>query len=226
MNRGALKIIGFCLAALVLAGVVQFLRLRADNQRIARDFVESVASLRQQQAAQNAALQARFDALDLDHALEASTLATPDGVRRGRELLANFRALLAERERLAADQTAAGHKLIEQLPAGRMRAEALRGAASAATRTHKLQDDLSHAETANADAIQAILDWADRNHALLHLRGDKLMVDGQRPLDELNGLEAVLVKSGQDVQGILAQGHAIEATSGRELGRLRDEMRQ
>ena len=31
MNRGALKIIGFCLAALVLAGVVQFLRMRVDN---------------------------------------------------------------------------------------------------------------------------------------------------------------------------------------------------
>jgi len=226
MNRGALKIIGFCLAALVLAGAVQFLRMRADNQRIARDFVESVASLRQQQATQNAALQARFDALNLDHALEASTLATADGVRRGRALLADFRTLLAERERLAADQTAAGRKLIEQLPAGRMRAEAQRGAASAAARTHKLQADLSHAEAANADAIQAILDWADRNHALVHLRGDKLMVDSQRPLDELKELEAVLAKSGQDVQRILAQGHEIEVRSGRDLGRLRDEMRQ
>jgi hypothetical protein len=226
MNRGALKIIGFCLAALLLAGVVQFLRLRAENQRVARDFVESVASLRQRQTAQNTALQARFNALDLDHALEASTLASTDGVHRGRELLANFRALLAERERLAAEQTAAGHKLIEQLPAGRMRDGALRGAATAAARTHKLQDDLSRAETANADAIQAILDWAERNHARLHLRGDKLMVDGQRPLDELKGLESILVKSGQDVQGLLAQGHAIEAKSGRELGQLQEEVRQ
>jgi hypothetical protein len=220
-----LKIIGFCLAALVLAGVVQFLRLRAENQRIARDFIESVATLRQHQTAQNTALQARFDALDLDHALEASTLATPAGVGRGRELLGNFRSLLAERERLAADQTAAGHKLIEQLPAGRMRTEALRGAATAAARTHKLQDDLSRAETANADAIQAILDWADRNHARLHLQGNKLMVDGQGPLDELKRLEGVLVKSGQDVQGLLAQGHAIEAKSGRDLGQLQQEMR-
>lgn len=222
----ALKIIGFCLAALVLAGIVQFARLRAENQRVARDFVDSIATMRAQQTQQNAALQARFDALNLDHALVASTLASAGGVQHGRELLARFRALLAEREQIAVAQTAAGHHLIEQLPAGRMRDEALRGEARSAVRMHKLQDELSRAETANADSIQAILDWADRNRSRLHLRGDKLMVDGQAPLDELNGLEAKLEESGKTVQALLDEGRSIEAQSGRTLGQLQKDVHQ
>lgn len=226
MNRGALKIIGFCLAMLVLAGVVQFTRVRAENQRIARDFIESVARMRQAQAQQIASLQARFDQLDLDHALNAPELATTDGLQRSRDLLARFRALLAEREQVAADQAAAGHKLIQQLPAGRFREDALRGEAKSSGRTHQLQDDLTHAEAANADAIQAILDWAERNHALLHARGDKLMVNGQAPLDELNRLEDNLRKSGQAVTTLLEQGKALDAQNGRLLGKLQNEVRE
>jgi hypothetical protein len=226
MSRGALKIIGFGLAALLVAGAVQLARVRSENQRIARDFVDSIASLHQRQAAQNAALQARFDQLDFDHALGASMLASVDGVRQDREMLARFRALLAERERLAADQSAAGHRLIEQLPAGVLRDGALRGEAQTAGHIHQLQDNLSHSETANADAIQAILEWADRNHARLHARGDKLMVDGQQPLDELQRLEATLRETGRVVQAALDQGRALQAESGRTLVKLQSDVRQ
>jgi hypothetical protein len=226
MNRGALKIIGFCVAALLLVGIVQFIRVRAENQRIARDFVDSVAHLRQAQAAQVASLQTRFDQLNLDHALDAQSLGTTDGVQRSRELLARFRALLTEREQLAADQAAAGHKLIQQLPAGSLRDGALRGEEKSTARTHQLQDQLTRAEAANADAMQAVLDWADRNHALLQVRGDKLMVNSQAALDELNRLDDGLHKSGQAVTALLQQGKALDEQNGRLLGKLQNDVRE
>ena len=226
MSRGALKIIGFGLAALLVAGAVQLARVRSENQRITREFVDSIAVMHKQQAAQNAELQARFNQLDFDHGLDAPTLASVDGLARSRELLARFRALLAERERLAAAQKEAGHHLIEQLPAGVLREGALRGEAQTAGRMHQLQDNLSKAENANADAIQAVLDWAERNHALLHARGDKLMVDGRQPLEELQRLEGNLRETGRVVQTALEQGRAVQAESGRTLVQLQKDVRE
>lgn len=119
-------------------------------------------------------------------------LASADGRREGRAELARYRALLAERDALMRDGAARGHALLMAIPEGETRNLALRGEATTAARNQAVRDELSRSEAAACDAIQALFDWADANHAVLEVKNATLVVHGERPLAELDALEARL----------------------------------
>ena len=66
MNKGAVKIILIGLAVLLALLVGTKLRERSQNERQVRTLLDSIATMRQKQGVENAALQARFDRIDLD----------------------------------------------------------------------------------------------------------------------------------------------------------------
>ncbi len=221
--NGALKIIGFGLAALVAAGAYTVARQRVEEKHTVQAFLDSIATMKQQQHTQEAALQARFNQIDVDQYMQASKLASSSGVADGRVELARYRALLVERDQLVVTELAQSHALLNSLPEGRLREQALRGAANGEGRNSQLRSTLDHAQVANADAVQAVFDWADRNHAIVHVRGNQLVINGQAPLDELNSLEAHVRETGQAVNESLGRIGTVQSQSARTLDQLRHD---
>lgn len=228
MNRGATKNIFFglavLLAAFVVAAFVGVARQRAANEQAAHRFLDSAAAFQQRQTAQDAALQARFDQIDVDRYLAASSLVSPERVREGRDELARYRALLVERDRASADGVAEAHALVLSLPEGSLRDQAMRGAESTAARNKELRATLAQAQAANADAVQAIFDWTDRNRRLLSQRDGKLLVASKEALDELNALEAQLHATGESAQEIVERGKAVRARAIKTLNEARRDL--
>ena len=228
MKRGAMKTVFFGIIVLVVAFVVAafvgIARQRAENEQAARRFLDAASAFAQRQSAQDAALQARFDQIDVDRYMDAPSLASPERVREGRAELARYRALLDERERASAAGVAEAHSLVMSLPEGSLRDQAMRGAAATAARNKALRAELSQAQAANADAVQAVFDWADRDRALLHLRDGKLLVASKEALDELDALEAQLRATGQAAQQALDRGKAVRAQATQNLDAARRDL--
>lgn len=224
--NGAMKIIAFGLAALVAAGAYNTVRERAEQKRTLQGFVDSISAIKQRQGIQETALQARFDQIDVDQYMQASRLASSDSIVGGRAELARYRALLVERDQLAASGLTQLHALLDTLPQGELRDNVARGASRAEASNLKLQSTLGQSQVANADAVQAVFDWADRNHAIVHARGTSLVVDGQVPLSELKALEARVVETGKAVNDSLLRVRAVQSDSVKNLAKLRGDLTQ
>ena len=222
--NGAVKIIGFGLAALAAAGAYTVVGERVEEKHVLRGFVEAVAAVKKTQDVKEAALQARFKQIDVDRFMQASGLASSADIVDGRAELARYRALLVERDALTESGMAQLHRVLDALPAGRFREQARRGSATAEARDHELQAALDRAQVANADAVQAVFDWADRNHAIVHARGTGLVVDGQAQLDELKALDARVSQTGQAVDESLRDATTLRAEATKKLGRLQDDL--
>ncbi len=224
--NGALKIILIGLAVLLATGTYLGVREHAEEKRTMQGFLDSVAAMRQRQGVQEAALQARFTQVNVDQYLQSARLASSSDVAGGRAELVRYRALLVERDRLVDSELAQSHALLNTLPEGRMRDDALRGAAKAEARNGPLRSALSQAQTANADAVQAVFDWADRHHAIVHARGATLIVDGAGPLSDLKALEARLGETGQAVDESQRRVSAVQSESVQSLAKLRRDVSQ
>jgi hypothetical protein len=224
MNKGAVKIILVGLAVLLALLVGTKLRERSQNAQVVRTLLDSVATMRQKQGVENAALQARFDRIDLDGYLKPAKLASTQALQDGLADLDRFRALLVERDQLAAAQVAQAHALLTALPRGTLRDQALQGEASTSGHNHDMQTRLSQAQNANADALQAVFDWANLHHHALHVQGDKLLVDGQQPLDELNTLQTQLRATGQTVMAAIEVARTAQSQSRRDLAKIREDL--
>jgi len=189
MNRRAMKIafVGLAMLALafVVATTVAVSRQRAADDRAAHGMFDGIAALQRQIAADNQALTARFGQVDVGRYMTPAMLVSADDLRAGRAELARYRALLAERDALMRDAAARAHALLTALPEGQTRSLALRGEAQTAARHRAVRDELSRSEAADSDAIQALFDWADANHAVLEVRNATLVVHGGRQLAEL-----------------------------------------
>ena len=222
--KSAFKIIGIGLVALIASGVYVGMREQAAQKRALVGFADSVLAIRKQQDVQEAALKARFNEIDIDQYLQASKLASSSSVAEGRVLLARYRALLVERDQLAASAVTQFHAVLDTLPEGRIREQVRTGAAKAEDRNRELQATLDKTQIANADAVQAVFDWADRNHALLHVSGTQLLVNGQAPLDELRGLEVRVRETGQAVDDAIHRANTTRSDSLQNLTRLRNDL--
>ena len=219
MNRGALNTALFVLiGAAGVAGMVAMLSnagQRVDDQRTAGSLAEKVSEMHLRQNGAHASLRARVDRLGLGGCLSAARLASTAQVHEGLAAIGSLRALLAERDRDAAAEYADDRAVLAGVPAGPVRDEAMRGMAASIERMRQVREQLSKADLAAADALQAVLEWAERNHAVLHLSGDRLLVDGRRQLDELGRLQDAVSRAAQAEQAASAHADSVVDESNR-----------
>lgn len=221
MNRRALRagVAGLLAACLSTPG------LCADPQRVAdeaavRSVIDAAGRMHRSLDATYDALLARIARLDIGRHLAPAGLASSDDLRAASADMIRFRALLAEHDRLLADAAAQAHALLESMPEGDLRERTLRNEAPLAERAREARAALFRSQLANADAMQALFDWADRNHASVHLRGQVLAVDGQQKLDELRALEARVDDTGREVQAAAGRLEASRQAAGQALATL------
>jgi len=224
MNRPLWTLVVLGLAALLGTAAVCAERgqgLDAEDERTVRTVLDSIALLHQRLDARKAELQARFDKIDLGHYLEPAQLASSSDLQAARGDLVRYRALLTERDRLNADAAAQGHALLAGLPQGGLREAMLRNEARLAEGGREIRAELLRTQVANADAMEAVIDWADRNHALVHLRGDKLAIDGRQNLDQFDALQAHLDATARSVQEAADRAQAAQDEGARAGADLR-----
>lgn len=172
---------------------------RVEQRRQVKALLASVDSLRAREDAQRHALEASFNQINIERYLKPAELSTADGVSAARGELARYRTLLAERDQVSAADVAEVHALLATLPPGETRDGALQGEASATARSRSVMGALSRTQLANADAVQAVLDWAEAHRADLKVRDGKLLTANQRELTEIRALGTRLSDSAQAV---------------------------
>ena len=201
MNRGAINTVVFMLIGLAglggMAAIFTSSGQKVDNQRTSDKLAKALNDMHLRQGAAHASLKARADRLGLGACLTASRLASTEQVHACLAAVDSLHALLDERDRLAATQYADDRSVVASLPAGPVRDEAMRGMAASTERMRQAREEMSRAELANADAVRVALQWADKNHAALHVRGESLLVSSQRQLDELQRLSAAVNATAQ-----------------------------
>lgn len=183
---------GLLTAVVMTPGLCADSPLTDEDVQAVRPMLAAIADLRQRFDARNAALQARIDRLALGDFLEPARLVSTSDLQAARASLVTYRALLVERDRLTGDVVAEGHALLAALPDDGLREKALRNEKAQADHRLAVRAELLKTQVDNADAMEAVIDWADRHHAIVHLSGANLAIDGQRNLDEYRALYARL----------------------------------
>jgi hypothetical protein len=224
--NGALKIIGLGLATLLATGTYTVVHEHLEEKRLARTFLDAVSTQKVHNDAEVAALQARFDHIDVDQYLQSAKLASSGNIVAGRAELARYRALLVDNDRLVEQERSGLKTLVGTLPEGRFRDQVKRGAATAEGRNGQLRTALTQAQVANADAVQAVFDWADQHHAIVHARDNTLIIDGRAPLDEFKVLQSRVGETGEAVSESLRSVRAAQSKSAQDLVRLRHDVDQ
>jgi hypothetical protein len=225
MNRGAMKIVFLVglalLVAFMAAAAISVNRQSAADERAAHALFDGIDAMQRRVAAETGAMNARFAQVDLERYMTPAMLASTAGVRDGRAELARYRALLAERDVLMRDEAARAHALLVALPGGETRDLALRGESSTAARNQAIRDQLSQSQAADADAMQALFDWAATHRADLEVKDGTLLVHGRQPLAELDALDARLKQTRRAVQAAVGAASAVAAESTQQLAKAR-----
>ncbi len=219
MNRGIL--VAIVAAAVVFVGAVGVSTARkgAEERRTRHALLDSIEAMRQRNAVDDAAMEARFGQIDIDRFLKPDEVVQPAEVAAGRAELAKYRATLVDRDRLAQAQLARAHDMLAALPQGEFRDGALQGEAASSGRIRSLRATLTMAQNANADAVEAMFDWADRNHAIIQSRGGHLVVYSPEALADLRAIGERIHATGASVTTAIGQ---VKAHQSQSLGKLQD----
>ena len=215
---------GLLAAVVMTPGLCADSPLTEEDARSVRPMLAAILNLRQRFDARNAALQARIDQLDLGHFLGPSRLVSTSELQAARASLVSYRALLVERDRLTEDFATEGHAILAALPDDGLREKALRANAEQADHRRAVRVELLKTQVDNADAMEAVIDWADRHHAIVHLRGTKLAIDGQHNLDEFNALDARLDVTARRMAEAAERAGAEQERAGNQAATLPTEV--
>ena len=219
MNRATLNNILFVLVGVAgiggMAAMLSHVGQRVDDQRTSGHLADKLSEMHQRQRLRHISLEARVDRLGLPGCLSPASLTSTANVASCLTAVDGLRALLAERDRDTNAGDAQERALLAGLPPGPVHDEAVRSMGATIDRMHQARDRMSAMDSANADAIQAVLQWAQKNHAALHANGQSLFVDGRRQLDELNRLRAALGAAGQAAEAANQREGVVVAESNR-----------
>lgn len=219
MNRGVMNTVVFVLIGVAgiggMAAILSNSGAKVENQRTSGALARTVGEMHLRQNAAHASLHARVDRLGLAGCLSSARLASAPQVHECLTAITSLHALLVERDRSDAADYAEDRAVLAALPEGPVRDEAMRGMSASIERMRQAREALAKADLANADAAQAMLEWADRNHALLHLSGTSLLVDGRKQLDELMRLGNAVNATLQADQAAVVRENQVVAEANR-----------
>lgn len=192
--------VGLVLCMLSLTHVTREIREEDDAKGVLRQ----VMGMRLQKDTQVADLGRRFDQVDLGKILTPENMTSKAGQVAARASLAQYRALLAERRTLLADNFAENERLLNGMPEGRMRSTALGGLIAGRDSSAPMNADLDKTQSAEADAIEAVLNWGQAQAGALGVRNGQLLfatkaqqAELQSLLSKLSATEEVMNKSVQ-----------------------------
>lgn len=163
--------VGLVLCMLSFTHVAREIRDESDGKGVLRQ----VMALRLQKETQVADLGRRFNQVDLGKILMPENMTSKAGQAAARALLAKYRSLLAERRRLLTDNFTENERLLNGMPEGRMRTTAIAGLVAGRDSSAPIYADLDKTPTAEASAIEEVLNWAQAQGSTLGVRNGQLL---------------------------------------------------
>ena len=189
-NRGdmakaiARLITGMLLILFVGGGIA----LAANEDELAKAMLKESLAFAAKQSTRFTELGQRFDQVDMNSVVTVNTLTSPPGLATSKATVAQYRALLAERRSLLSSYLSDFERYFATLPPGDFRAGAMSSMGANKAATVKLYGDLDVAQTAWADSISGILEWAEKQTVKLSARGDQLVFKDATQQAELSAL--------------------------------------
>jgi hypothetical protein len=199
----AMLAMSLAISAWMAGGFAQSLHAWQQERRLDRAWAEISA----RHAAAGRALDEQLRAVDLDRHLAPSELTSAAGIAAARAELARYRRLVAQRTALLRAGVEENARFVATIPPGaaRDRAAARAGPSFAAMQAYT---DIERAQAGNADAVQALLDWAQAN--LGHVESDdgRFGLETPAQAEALAALQRRLVATAQAVDAAGAQARA------------------
>ncbi|HMH17188.1 MAG TPA: hypothetical protein VK572_03470 [Burkholderiales bacterium] len=163
-------VVGIVLTLWALGSAAQ----QIGQENAQKAFLIESQQMQARQAARFVELGKRFDAIALNAVLTPASITSPAGISTGRDTIAQYRALLAERKALLTSTFAESEQFFNtRSPTEADKREALASMERGKGATISLYGDLDAVQSAVVQAISDILDWA------ASLRGKLTAKDGQ-----------------------------------------------
>lgn len=168
--RGRL-VVGVLLCLVATGSVTQARKERED----ARRFMADALALQAEYKAKFDSIEKRFEAINLGQHTTAQAMVAPQSLAAGRAALAQFRALLQERQRLLQAYLTRYRAFLDGVPPGPLRQGAEKSWAPSSEAARKLYAELDTVQFAVADRLEALFDWVQANRSRLAVQEGKLM---------------------------------------------------
>lgn len=156
----------------------------------AKTYLDEAVKFRDERDAAFSKLGERFAKLDLGTVLTPDGVGTPDGLANSRAVVAQYKALLAERNSLVQTYKSKERLIHERLPEGRLRAAAMAGFTERSEATARFDRSLGTAQAALIDSIERVLDWGDAQAGQIGVERGQLVFTRPEQQTELQALVA------------------------------------
>jgi hypothetical protein len=213
------KAVGRLVVGVLLCAVVGTNLVRAYNEaQDAKVFLVEARQFREEQAQRFAALAQRFDKMDLSQVLSPETLIAPGHNAAARAILANYRALLAERRSAVQTYLLQMERFVnERAPAGQVRDGARAGMIPKKEATEKLYAGLDAVQTEMADSLERVLDWGAAQGPRLQVRNGQLQFSSAGQQQELQRLLGAVTSAEEKHNTTTAAAQSAQQQAERDL---------
>lgn len=187
---------GWVICGVFLCMVV-VMNYMSDNREkvITKNWSQENFALKNRQQENLKALAERFQHVDLATVLTPENVTSPVGIAASRATLKQYRALLDERNLLLQKNNAENERLLMSIPPGNTKSHAL-WLEEAGQNTLKTYHELDQTQRAEANVMERILDWCEKQgpnltleSAQLHFVSREQAMELQALLDELSAAE-------------------------------------
>lgn len=169
----------------------------------------------------------RFDAVALNTVLTPASITSDLGIAAGRNTIAQYRALLAERKALLTSTFAESEQFFNtRSPTEADRREALASMERGKGATIKLYGDLDTVQSAVAQAISDILDWAASQRGKLTAKDGQLVYANIQQQTELQALLTTLGAAEARQQDVLKRAAVSQQRAQESMRESNEKMQQ
>lgn len=169
-------------------------------------------------AEQSAALDRKFNSMDMSTVLVPQALTNNDGIQASRKTLDRYKGLVTERDNMLKQHFIQTEKVIRsQALTEREVNEALAGMRGSQDETVKAYADLSAAQLASLKATGDIVNFAERTIGRVVVQEGKMMFQTQPELDEYNRLMQVLTQVAAKEESVAQRVTALSQKSKQNL---------
>jgi hypothetical protein len=167
-------------------------RMQVEETNTAKNFLKETLDLQQRQQAKFAALEAKFDKVNLATVLTPEAMTSQTGIAQSRATMREYRTLLAERKGLVQSTMAEVASSIAALPSGSARDSANRGAKDGSQETLAMYESLDTTQWAYSAAIENVINWCEAQRGKLGTSNGQLLFSSTSQQAELQSLLAQL----------------------------------
>lgn len=206
-------VVGVLLCVSVGTGIADSAR----DAQLAKQFYRDSISFSELHGAKFDALTKRFEQVNVMPYLTPEGLVSAPRIAAGQAVLERYRSLLAERNLLLQAYLSEYTAFVSALPSGQLRDGAEAGMAPARKATEDLYRILDTTQTAHANAMGAVFDWAQANLGKVSIKGEQMMFQTREQQAELVALGNKLQEAENTVNAAVekAQGEKARAEAKR-----------